>query len=137
MRSARPFGAALVLVAAGVLFAALAGWTMVARSTIPTALDGTVTKIEVRPEKHPGVDDVWMVSIDGEARHLDRAVAELLTEGTRVRKDAWDTRLVVGDQVRTVALSRDAERMLFLAPGIAGGLLVLLVVVVRKPRGAD
>jgi len=133
MRSGRSFWAALALVVVGVAFAALAGWSMVARSTIPTALDGTVTRIEVRPEKHPGVDDVWMVTVDGEARHLDRAVAELLTEGVRVRKDAWDTELTVGGETRTVALSQDAERMLFLAPGVAGGLLVLLVAVSRKP----
>jgi hypothetical protein len=61
-------GAVALLLVAVVLFAALAAWSLAVRSTIPMALDGAVTGIEIRQEKHPGVDDVWLVAIDGEQR---------------------------------------------------------------------
>ncbi|RNL62649.1 hypothetical protein EFK50_12900 [Nocardioides marmoriginsengisoli] len=134
MRSPRSFWAALTLLLVGVAFAALAAWSMVARSTIPLALDGTVTSIELRHEKHPGVDDVWMVGFDDDGpRHLDRAVAALLTEGDRVRKDAWSRTLVVDGETHDVALSDDARRMLVLAPVVGGAFAVLLVAGSRRP----
>lgn len=109
--------AALALVASGVLFAALAAWTLVERSTIPAELDGTVTTLELRHEKHPGVDDVWMVSIDdGDLRHVDTEVAVLLSEGARVQKDAWDSTLVVDGSPHQLELTQDARAMLVLAP---------------------
>lgn len=132
MRSPR-FWAAATLVVVGLAFAALAAWSLVVRSTIPIEVDGTVTGIELRHEKHPGVDDVWMVSIDGAApRHLDRDVVSLLTEGAQVRKDAWDTTLLVDGERHVVRLGDDARRMLVLAPLIGGAFVVLLVASARR-----
>jgi len=112
--------AALALVATGVLFAALAAWALVERSAIPTELNGTVTTLELRHEKHPGVDDVWMVSIDdGDHRHVDTDVAVHLSEGARVQKDAWDSTLVIDGSAHQVELSKDAHAMLVLAPVLA------------------
>jgi hypothetical protein len=120
--------AAVALVASGLLFAALAAWSLVERSTIPAELDGTVTAIELRHEKHPGVDDVWMVSIDdGGLRHVDAEVATLLEEGDRVQKDSWDSTLVVDGNPHQVALSEDARAMLVLAPVLAGVIAALAV----------
>ena len=131
MRSPEPGSvrAAVALAFTGVLFAALAAWTLVDRSTIPAELQGTVTAVELRHEKHPGVDDVWMVSVDdGGLRHVDSAVAALLDEGDRVHKGAWDTLLVVNDQAHPLGLNEHAPRMLALAPvlALAVGALTLL-----------
>jgi hypothetical protein len=111
--------AAVALVLTGAVFAALAAWSLVARSTIPAELDGTVTAIELRHEKHPGVDDVWMVAVDEDGlRHVDVEVAALLSEGDRLRKEAWATTLVVEGEPHAVSLSDDARAMLVLAPAL-------------------
>jgi hypothetical protein len=109
--------AAVALVLTGCVFAALAAWSLVARSTIPAELDGTATAIELRHEKHPGVDDVWMVSVDGGGlRHVDVEVATLLSEGDRLHKEAWDTTLMVEGEPHGLSISDDARAMLALAP---------------------
>lgn len=106
----------LLLVIMAVLFAALGAWSLAARSAIPLALDGTITQVEVREEKHPGVDDVWIVSIDGEPRHLDSELAAELEVGDRIRKDRWETHLDVNDATRDLVFSDDARAMFGVAP---------------------
>ncbi|GAB2858087.1 hypothetical protein GCM10027026_04800 [Myroides odoratimimus subsp. xuanwuensis] len=101
------------------MFAALAAWTLVDRSTIPTELHGTVTAVEMRHEKHPGVDDVWLISVDdGGLRHVDSDVADLLEVGASVEKDAWDTTLTVNGDPHPLSLSEHARAMLAFAPVI-------------------
>lgn len=117
------------LTVAAVLFAALATWSLAARSTIPISLDGTVTSIETRAEKHPGVDDVWMVTVDDKQRHLDATIADRLEIGDRVFKQRWDTRLDVNNESRTVNLSGDARAMVLLAP-----LMALVAAALALPR---
>lgn len=129
-------GAAVVLVLTGVLFAALAAWSLVERSTIPTALQGTVTNVELRHEKHPGVDDVWLVSVDGAAlRHVDSDVAALLEEGDRVQKAAWDRTLIVNDDPHPLVLSEHARTMLTLAPALALAIAALALLTHLLARG--
>jgi hypothetical protein len=110
------------------LFAALGAWSLTARSAIPLSVDGTVTNIEVREEKHPGVDDVWMVSIDGKDRHLDAALASDLQVGDTVTKERWETGLSVNGTTRDLDLSGDARAMLGLAP-----VMVLVAIVLTVP----
>jgi len=112
-------GAVALLLVAVVLFAALAAWSLAVRSTIPIPLDGTVTSIETRQEKHPGVDDVWLVAIDGDQRQLDSEIAEGLSVGDHVAKERWDTRLELNGEARSLHLSDDSRAMLFLAPILA------------------
>jgi hypothetical protein len=119
-RETSQFWAALALALSGVAFAALAAWALVARSTIPVELDGRVTAVQVREEKHPGVDDVWMVAVgDAGFRHIDRDVAALLHEGDPVQKKAWDTTLFIDGHAHELSLSDDARAMLALAPLLA------------------
>lgn len=118
MRSRRAAAVAVALL--GVGFAALAVWATAARSAIPLAWDGTVTRVEVRHEKHPGVDDAWFVSVDGEETHVDAYVASLVREGVRVEKDRWERTLRVDGAAHPLRYTRDARRMLLVAPAIAG-----------------
>jgi hypothetical protein len=127
-------GAVALLLVAVVLFAALAAWSLAVRSTIPMALEGTVTSIETRQEKHPGVDDVWLVSIDGEQRHLDTELAEALGVGDHLAKERWDTHLEVNGEERPLRLTNDARAMLFLAPILA--LTAAGLAVPRRRSGA-
>jgi hypothetical protein len=132
--SARRGAVALLLVAV-VLFAALAAWSLAVRSTIPMALDGTVTGIETRHEKHPGVDDVWLVAIDGDQRHVDTEIAKGLSVGDHIEKMRWDTRLEVNGEPRSLHLSNDSRAMLFLAPILALTAAVLAVPQRRSRAG--
>ncbi len=127
--------AAIAVALTGVLFAALAAWTLVERSTVPSKLEGTVTAIELRHEKHPGVDDVWMVQVDdGGPRHVDSDVAALLEVGDRVQKDAWDTSLVVDGEPNRVSLSKDARAMVAFAPVLAGLIAALTLLTHLQTR---
>jgi hypothetical protein len=128
-------GAAALLLVAVVLFAALAAWSLAIRSTIPMAFDGTVTSIETRHEKHPGVDDVWLVSIDGDQRHLDTEIAVGLSVGDHVTKERWDTRLEVNGKERSLHLSDDSRAMLFFAPILALAAAVLAIPQRRSGAG--
>ena len=105
-----------LFVTLAVIFAVLAAWSLAARSAIPLNLHGTVTQVEVREEKHPGVDDVWMVYIDDDPRHLDAELAADLEVGDRISKDRWETDLVVNDAARELTLSDDARAMFGVAP---------------------
>jgi hypothetical protein len=114
------------------VFAAAACWTVVDRSTIPSMVDATVTAVEVRPEKHPGVDDVWMVTFEGSSpMHIDAAVAARMSVGARVEKGRWEASMTVDGQPHDLRLSQEAHRMLLLAPLLA--LVLTGLALVRHP----
>jgi hypothetical protein len=108
--------AAGTLVATALFFALLGVWTMVVRSAIPLRIDGTVTSVDARQEKHPGVDDAWFVGVDGKERHLDTELARSLSVGDTVHKDRWADTLVVNGRPRPLRLSDDTTAMMLLAP---------------------
>jgi hypothetical protein len=123
----RSRSAALVLVAGALAFAAWGAYAMVARSAVPLRWHGTVTEVRVVAEKHRGVDDVWFVRVDGRQVHVDAALARTLSPGDRVDKDAWQRTLRVNGVARDLPLSREARRMLRVAPlvVVAAALLAL------------
>lgn len=119
--------AAAVLAATGAAFAALAVWSTAARSAIPLEWHGTVTAVEVRHEKHPGVDDAWFVSVDGDETHVDRAVAALVRPGARVDKERWARTLRVDGVAHRLAYTDEARRMVVVAPAIAAAAALVAV----------
>jgi hypothetical protein len=115
MRS--PSRAAGALLAIGVAFALLALGATISRSLIPHEIDGTVAAVEVRREKHPGVDDVWLVHFDdGRRLHADADVARHLSADVALAKAVGETQLRVDDAPVDLALSRDAVGMLWVLP---------------------
>ena len=118
----------LVLVAG---FAVTAIVATVNRSLIPRALDATVTAVEVRSEKHVGVDDVWLIHLDGRPVHVDAATAEQLPQGATVRKQAWERHAVVDGRRLRLALSDDARGMLAVMPLTV--VVALVAVYGRRP----
>lgn len=120
MRSpeSRHRAAAVALVMTALCFGLVGLWTLVARSAIPLRVDGTVTSIDARQEKHPGVDDEWFVGVDGEERHLDTALARSLSVGDTVHKGRWSDSLLVNGEPRSLRLSNDAKAMMILAPAV-------------------
>jgi hypothetical protein len=61
-----------------------------ARSTIPLAIDTQVTWRELRHEKHPGSDDVCLITLaDGRMLHVDGPIFDAVDVGQALRKPAW------------------------------------------------
>lgn len=116
-----------VLMALAVLFALGNTAVAVHRSLIPIAVDGVVEEIEVREEKHPGIDDVWLLHVAGRLLHADAEVAAQLTQGQHISKDAWDHRIEIDGASVPLGLSSDAVGMLWLMPLLLAGVAVLLV----------
>jgi hypothetical protein len=54
----------VILLALAVVLAAGNVWFAAARSTIPLAIDAEVKRKEVRHEKHPPRDDVWILDLE-------------------------------------------------------------------------
>lgn len=124
MRSARGLLLALLMVGC----AANIGLTL-RRGLVLSALDGEVSRIEVRHEKHPGVDDVYIVTVGSRTRVVDAEIARALSEGDIVNKEPFDMHLVVsGDRKVATPMSRDATGTLVAMPALLGlGALVLFV----------
>jgi hypothetical protein len=101
-------------------------WATFHRSGIPVGLAGRVERIEVRREKHPGLDDVHLVTVAGQVIHLDAEVAALLQVGDEVRKSGWSASLTTPSGTFRLTPSRDFWRMLRAMPLLFGGALLLL-----------
>jgi hypothetical protein len=115
MRS--PSRAAAALLALGVAFALLAVSATVSRSLIPHGIDAAVTEIEVRREKHPGIDDVWLVHLDdGRRLHADAEIARRLDDGAQLTKAPGQTQMTIDGTTLPLTLSGDAIGMLWVMP---------------------
>lgn len=79
-------------------------WFTLARSTIPFELNGKVESVDVLTEKHPGLDDVYLVRIGDREIQVDEAVARSLRVGDHIRKDSWTWEILnlsdVGTSIR-------------------------------------
>jgi hypothetical protein len=103
---------AVALAAANLWFAAI-------RSTIPLALDDIVGEREIRIEKHPGVDDVYLLTMKrAGTRQVDKPVYDQVKEGDRLRKRAWETRLMAGQRIVRLVWSADARGLAAVMPAV-------------------
>ena len=100
------------------------------RSTIPFELDGRVNDIVFITEKHPGLDDIFVITIGDRDIRVDPDIAREIDVGDHVRKDAWSTEMVISEEDSERALgvqpSRDFNRMVVVMPVIALAVAVLL-----------
>jgi hypothetical protein len=111
----RTIGALLVALCLGNLVVTLS------RSLIPLGVDGVVSSLEVRHEKHPGLDDVHLLWMGNRARQIDAEIATSLRSGDRIHKKAWARSLQTPRGALPLAPSRDFKGMLMVMP-----LLILL-----------
>lgn len=109
-------------------------WVTLTRSTIPLAIEGQVTDVELRFEKRRGVDDVYLVTVADRVLHVDTAIGRRIRTGDRLSKDAWSRTLSTPRGPVRLTPSRDARRMAAVMPliGLAGVFLLL-----RAYRRAD
>lgn len=101
-------------------------WFTLRRSGIPVSLTGTVERVEIRREKHPGLDDVHLVTISGSEIHLDADVASLLRVGDETRKAWGATGLTTPRGESRIKPSKDFLRMAVAMPLVVGLALLLL-----------
>jgi hypothetical protein len=120
-----------VLVALAVALAAGNIWFAAARSTIPIALAATVTRKEVRHEKHPPRDDVWLLDLgSGRIIQVDEKVFDRVAVGDHLAKVRWSRTLNCDGQQIGLEWSADARGMFWAMPL---SLAVLLAGVFLRP----
>ena len=82
------------------------------RSMIPLGLDAEVLGLEIRREKHPGKDDVHLVSLSGLGTfQIDKEVAIQLKVGQQIKKERWARQLSVDGRGIPLEYSKDFQGM--------------------------
>ena len=123
MRSPR-FLTNCCLFSLGLLLACGNVWFAAARSTIPLGLDASVINKEIRREKHPGKDDVYLLRLSpGRAIQVDESLFNSIEVGDRLQKDAWSRGLKCSGRKIPLGLSADFRGMTFAMPAL---MIVLL-----------
>jgi len=89
------------------------------RSTLPLRLEGTVTALEVRREKKPGIDDVHLLWLGRRVIEVDPAVTAQLRPGERISKRAWDREIQTPRGPVRLKPSRDFWGMAVVMPALA------------------
>lgn len=113
-----------------VLLAVANLWVTFARSLIPNEIHGMAVGLEVRREKHPGVDDVFILHLDEGDFVVDREVAASFEGGELIDKEAWSSDITVAGDVQHLETSSDFRRMLIAMP-----LVLALALVTVRHRG--
>lgn len=115
MRSARS-NQVLILFVLGVGLAAANLWYAALRSTIPLELRGEVTKKERGIEKSPGVDDVYLVTLDRtRVLQVDRTVYDSVSVSQSIDKSAWSNKATFNGRTITLAWSADFYGLVWVA----------------------
>lgn len=86
------------------------------RSLIPISLEGVITDVEIRFEKHRGVDDVYLISVNDRRLHVDASAGAALKVGDHVRKRPLSPVLETPRGKVPLRPSRDFTRMLVVMP---------------------
>lgn len=101
----------------GVALALANVWISAARSTIPLELDDRVLAREIRTEKHPGNDDVYLLHLDPSGlTQVDRNVYEAAREDDSLRKGSWSRTLIIGANPFDLEWSTDFRGMVIAMP---------------------
>jgi hypothetical protein len=122
------------LIAIATLLAAGNIWCAAARSLIPLALNDRVDRIELRREKHPGKDDVYLIALHGgSVLQIDQPVAEAMAIGSSVKKDAWSRTIQVDSRVVDLSWSADFQGMIKAMPAILAVVVAAAAWAGRRP----
>ena len=128
-RSARPVVFLLLL---GALLCGGNLWVTAARSLIPLQIDAVIEGMEKRREKHPGIDDVFLLRLEQAGEfEVDQAVYDSVALGEKLTKSAWSRQLTHDRQTLQLRWSRNVIGMLWTMPG---ALIVLAVTGSRAQR---
>ncbi len=115
-------------------------WCTHTRSLIPLSISETVVDMELREEKHHGIDDVCLIRTSdsnnkASLRHIDSSIYENLEIGDQIKKEAGETSLMVNDRAITLEFSQDAKGMVQ-AQLVAGSIIALLLILSARNKAA-
>lgn len=128
MRSAN-ISVSIVLFVSSLLLATGNLWVTAARSTIPLTIDAQLNGKEIRREKHPGMDDVLLITLsDGRTLQVDAPIYVELQEGEQLSKSFGQRSLLHNDEHLTLEWSADVQGMMWNMPLALALCFVLSVV---------
>lgn len=105
------------------------------RSTIPLAIDDTVVRIEIRQEKHPGRDDVYLVHWENSTpQHIDEQLASQLQPGDLFSKLAGQAEATVNAEAKPLNWSQDYLGMQIVMPASLLSVLVAAAWAIARSR---
>jgi hypothetical protein len=117
--------AGLLLLA--VLLAATNVWIAADRSTIPREIHSLVQRTEIRKEKHPGQDDVYLLVLKPtQVLQVDGPVYARIVAGAKIEKREWARELTVDGVEVSLGWSKDFRRMVWAMPLVVCVLLVTM-----------
>ncbi len=118
----------------GVSFAGANIWFAATRSTIPLDLHGNVTQTQRLIEKTPGVDDVYIVTLDLDRRiQVDGPVFDTLATHQSVKKRAWSRIIEIDGKNIALGWSPDYRGMLWAMPLTVAVCVFLGMMAVERP----
>jgi hypothetical protein len=135
----RKLGIQVFLLVLAITLAAGNLWVAASRSTIPMRLEDIVDDKEIRREKHPGRDDVYLLCFQsGQTLQVDEAVFDSVNIGESLHKKSWSEHLDHNGKTLQLAWSRDVAGMAWAMPLI---LLTFLATTIctffRHPTSID
>jgi hypothetical protein len=122
MRSHKLLADSMLLLVA-ILLAVANVWFAAVRSTIPLEISGTVVRKEVRHEKHPPKDSVWLIRVGADQFQVDQAVFDAVAVGDDLQKERWSRKLLCNQQAIELDWSADDRGMLWAMPLSVGVIL--------------
>lgn len=91
-------------------------------------MHGKVTKKYLATEKHPGVDDVCLITLDdAPPLRIDAALFDKITSSDTLAKQAWQNEIDISGQVVMLNWSRDFHGLIWcmaLAVVIMGSMVI-------------
>ncbi|MCA9187344.1 MAG: hypothetical protein R3E01_35195 [Pirellulaceae bacterium] len=127
----------ITILGLAIFLAVFDAWCAARRSLIPYKLNGEVTAKELRPEKHPGEDDVCLIeTTDHGWIHIDSTIYPLVSVGDNVTKKFGSRTLTVNDGSERLEWSQDVDGMLVVLPTTTAIAVVLTVLAARRRRGS-
>jgi hypothetical protein len=118
----------VALLTLAAILAAANAWVAASRSTIPLALDDIVVGKQVRLEKHPSQDDVYLVDLQSRGLiQVDPEFFKSIEIGDHPRKKRWSRKLDFNDRRVMLDWSTDTKGMVRAMP-IAWCLMLALAI---------
>lgn len=124
----------VALIILGMTFAGANIWFAAARSTIPWELHGNIAQKERLIEKTPGVDDVYILTLDSGRRiQVDGPVFDAVAAHQSVRKRAWTRIIEIDGKNIALGWSPDFRGMLAAMPLTVVVCVFLGMMAVKRP----
>lgn len=119
----------------GIVLCAENAWVTASRSLIPRSINNVLVGKELRREKHQGIDDVYLLTLDnGAVLEVDQPIFEAVRPSQRLVKDRWEHILHIDQSTLTLTFSPDYAGMLKTMPAAVGMFIIMGIAAWRSGR---